>query len=325
MRPPSVGALVRDLDRPERAEAAARALLAREDARGAWAEVLDRWLDGALAQPLDRASLASVLDTWPSAPERAERAVELLPYLPAHRRRTFVPEWALAWERGERWASEALASAPMIELARFTSSSPRFAGVIPLGQGDERERRRLLPWLEARFPEVAASMRERQIDEPPPPPEEPTTLEGWLAEATEHRGRRATRAVGRIARVGAVEPLITLAAHRDATVRHAVLRHLRRLAPRERYLDIALSMLARERQPELRRRLVAVLGHAHHTPALALLTELVHDRDPRVRRTVREVLVAMGPLARSALLRARSEARPDRREAYEELLGALDT
>ncbi|MCA9613865.1 MAG: hypothetical protein KC586_14010 [Myxococcales bacterium] len=298
------------------AAVAAAEVLASDDLSALRPQALKRFLDGAFS-PLGAftrgarvwMALAETLRAWPSDPARAERALTLVPHLPPHRRRAFAPAWLEAWERGEAWAARALARLPDAERYALVEarleSEPALANVSRLGAVPELARER---WPDLFAPEPSR----------PAPEREPETLFEWEVEARTHRGRRALRAVRELESRGAIDTLDGLLLHADKTVRRAALRSLRKLAPRETYLGKAEQMLEVERDVELRRTLIRVLGHAAH--ALPRVADLAFDRNEKVARTARDALVAAGEPARSILVGMRRHIRPDRRATLDALL-----
>ncbi|MBX3246604.1 MAG: HEAT repeat domain-containing protein [Myxococcales bacterium] len=314
-RAPSPERVARWLRDPVRAAEAALQVLARADLRSLLPEVLSLHLDGALALHTPE-KLGPILREWPSDAERAARAVTLLASVPAHRRRAFAPGWLEAWTRGEAWASDALASLAASErvalVADRVAHEPGLADVLALGVTSNVDRLRLASFLGASSAAHAGDQETK-----------PTSVEEWLDEARRRRGRHAARAVRALADAKAIDALVELASHADAHVRRAALRHLRKLAPKERYYEVATATLEGEPRAELRRTLVRSLGHARHRAALPRIVELVLDPDASVARAARDALIAVGEPARALVIKARARARPDRRAAYDDLVAKL--
>jgi hypothetical protein len=160
---------------------------------------------------------------------------------------------------------------------------------------------------------------------PPPPPSpltDPGTLRERLHDADPEAIRHALTDMSQAPGPDWPELLDQLVDHPSARVRLHAHRLLRASGERERYLAATLRLLD-DPQQDIQRMAMRSLAHAGHAPAvLPLVERLVRDRDP-LHREVIAALRRLGPLARGALLHARSRARPDRRHHHDELLAAI--
>jgi hypothetical protein len=111
---------------------------------------------------------------------------------------------------------------------------------------------------------------------------------------------------------------------RRARIRSAALRALRTVAPRERSLQAAASVLGIETRSDVILQLLASVAHGRYEPGLPAVLEYLGHRDNKVRTGARDSLLAWGPELIPALRRAAPKARPDRRRAITELIEQLE-
>lgn len=319
-------------DDPKERSRAAGFLLEWADVPDAATRVLAAYLERPFPLGSEQlAQIAAVLERWPES----EHADELVGYLDHRQRRVFMRGWVEAWEGGKAWpeplirrCQEALlpiawerARGGDYRLARFV----RFDGSLSV-----EAYARL---VEEHAPEEAEHLRR----EPPPEPsaDEPLdpindagfeALVDLLRDAALAPGL-AVRAVHALSRHGeqAIEPLDAHVTDPRPAVRSAALRALRRVAPGDRYLEAAFRVLHMETRRDVVLSLFKTLAHGRHAPALPKIVERLWHRDPRIRRTARDALLAWGHDALPDLHRIASKARPDRRRTIADVIDTIES
>lgn len=304
---------------------AARRLLDDQAMRSAWPQVLERYLDGAL--PLgNEATLAEFLLAWPSDPVRAERAAELVGFVPPHRRRAWIPAWLDGWSQDDAASRRALARVAREDIVaalaeRRALDDERWFRVLDLCSVADTE---LAGLLDERLAteHVLFTPEDRSDEAEEDPLVEVHSVPALQAFVKAHRGQEAARAVGRLGQHGeeGIDALVVATKHADSLVRTVALRWLRRAAPEATRLDAALVMLRVERHKDLRRQLVRTVAHGRHEPAYPLLVELLFAKENTVAQATEEALLRLGPAIVPALHKAMPRTRPDRRGTLEALL-----
>lgn len=110
--------------------------------------------------------------------------------------------------------------------------------------------------------------------------------------------------------------------HPSPRVRLHAHRLLRASGEREAYLRCTCRLLDDD-SADIQRMAIRALSHGGYEPAVPGLVErLARDHDP-LHAEVVAALRRLGPLARDALVRGRSRARPDRRARHDELLADI--
>ncbi|MCH9685829.1 MAG: hypothetical protein K0V04_30630, partial [Deltaproteobacteria bacterium] len=294
-----------------------------------------------LDAPRHHATLARQHDTWPAEQQAAERALQLVGLCTPHQRRAFVRHWAEAWEAGSTTADAWLRRASETQLASLVDRR--------LAQGDTRLAQLLRPhggltirtllqrWGD-RYPQALAHLRAPPPTSEAPPesndaqdPEDP--IDGkdvaQLVTLIDTKGVArglAVRAVHALARHGerGAAPLDRLVTDRRPPVRSAALRALRKVASRELTMAATARVMGMETRSDVIVQLMRSLGHGRHAPALPTLIERLDHRDPRVRQTAHDAVLAWGPEVLPALRRAWKRVRPDRRPALALLVDELE-
>ena len=304
-----------------------------------WAEVPDaasRVLEAFLERPFplrseQLAQVAAALERWP----RVEHAEQLVRYLDHRQRRVFVREWVEAWEAGEAWPEPLIRRCPeaLLPIAweRARANDHRLARFVRLDGSLAVEAYARL--VREQAPEEAEHLRREEpeapaADEPLDPINDASfeELVELLRDATLAPGL-AVRAVHALSRTGepAIEPLDAHVTDPRPPVRSAALRALRRVAPGERYLEAAYRVLHMETRRDVVLSLFKTLAHGRHAPALPKITERLWHREPRIRRTARDALLAWGHEALPDLRRIANKARPDRRRTITEVIDAIES
>jgi hypothetical protein len=332
-------------------ERAAALILAWPDARmidDGWRPVLDAYLAGRIELGPHRSALAQLLDAWPDHADARAQAAELIPSLDRHQLRRMLPIWIDAWERGEPHADEVLRRVeqelliPFVR-ARIERGDTRLLRVLRRSQSIAL--RTLVEQVRERAPDEVAHLLD---DRPDSEVSSPATAElhdpiaGLSLDALVAMIRErsvdvglAVRAIHAIAKLSArpdtridergIDVLEQFSLDRRARIRSAALRALRTVAPRERSLQAATSVLAIETRSDVILQLVASIAHGRHEPGLAAVLEVLGHRDNKLRTAAREALLAWGPDLLPALRRAAPKARPDRRRAIAELIEQLES
>ena len=286
-------------------------------------------------------------------PTRLTRLAALLTWIAPEDRSEHTPLLLHWWTHGPDAARQDLTSAlrqlgPMRLLPLIEPHLRAGAwGHAALLTGDITSSPAWLALLDQAPPDLAASLRARTVPAPlgpqdqhtrtlaaltdllhplpPPPPSpltDPDTLRERLHDADPEAIRHALTDMSQAPGPDWPELLDQLVDHPSARVRLHAHRLLRASGERERYLAATLRLLD-DPQQDIQRMAMRSLAHAGHVPAvLPLVERLVRDRDP-LHREVIAALRRLGPLARGALLHARSRARPDRRHHHDELLAAI--
>lgn len=313
---------------------AARFLLEWADVPDAASQVLASFLERPF--PLgseQRAQIAAVLERWPD--DGREHAELLVGDLSPRQRRTFMRGWVEAWEAGEAWpealirrCSEALlpiawerARAGDYRLARFVHldgslSVEAYARLVEEHAPEEAEHLRREPQPESPVDEPLDPINDASFDKLVELLNDPSLAPGL-----------AVRAVHALSRTGepAIEPLDAHVTDPRPAVRSAALRALRRVAPGERYLEAAYRVLHMETRRDVVLSLFKTLAHGRHAPALPKIVERLWHREPRIRRTARDALLAWGHEALPNLRRIANKARPDHRRTITEVIDAIES
>lgn len=330
-------ATLRAGDEQERARAASR-LLEWADARPAWPQVLDAWLEGQVTlAPSFHRTLASQLTRWPERPTARRHALLLVPYLSPSRRREFVRGWALAWLAGDGSLAEPLqatAEEELLPLVWAAAERGDYRLARLLRPGRSAALRLLVADIAARSPAdvehlivagPTAAADDTADPEDPIAGQGPEELFALIADRSVAKGL-AVRAVHALVahRERGVAPLESLVVDPRPQVRSAALRALRQVGSRAQSLDAAARALAMETRPDIVLQLMRSLGHGRHEPSLPALLERLEHREPRIRAGAQEAIRAWGPEVVPALRRAARHARPDRRPAYLTLIAELE-
>ncbi len=340
-------------DPHERSLAAAR-ILAWPDARhvdDAWARVLAAYLAGEVQ--LDATSLSTLartLEAWPTDARAAvwSRARALIPGFDTQQRRSFLPAWIAAWERGEAGAEALLRSLDEDLLlpeasARMELGDPSLFRLLaaklvadpttPLRPS--LAMRSAIELVGARAPDEVAALLERLHAAEPAQakplvdPIAERSLDDLVAlirdrKVDEGLAVRAIHALTRFEERGAdaIEPF-TL--DRRPKLRSAALRALRRVAPRERSLAASVALLEVETRRDVIVSLIASIAHGHYEPGLPRLLGYLVDTDAKLRDAAEQALLAWGSAIVPELHRAARKARPDRRPIFERMLATLES
>lgn len=285
-------------------------------------ERLDRFLDGEKTPRRELPRLASALLTWPADPAPAERALLLLPHVPLSRRREWMPQWSSQFEAGDRVAARALNTLPEEEL--LAASELLGERALRALHAMPRDRRVAQAMRAAVLGEVVEPPSSLPVETTVDPLEGLDDAESLLAYAMGARDRDASRAVGRLGAMGAVDALVTLTDHRDPNPRTVAFRWLRKTISKTHYLDLALAHVAQESDVHLRRQLLRSLAHRAHEPAFPTLVALALDSDNRVAREAKEGIQRLGAQILPTLDHAIARERPDRARRLRALRTSLD-
>ena len=301
--------------------------------------ILDAFLRGhvTLSDAHQRA-VAPLLRTWPTDEDARNRAVGLLYSVPHHHRRALVSSWLDAWISGDapaepRPTSHGHSLLPAIALQRAIEGDPRMLTL--LGPSNSLATRTIIEALEERYPEEVDPLRHQPPEDDTPThdgdPDDPLAgrdLDGLVALIGEKGVDKglAVRAVHALTEHGerSIMRLDALVTDRRPPVRSAALRALRKVAPREVTLPATARALAMETRKDVIGQLMRSLGHGKYEPALTTMLEYLDHREPTVRKTAHEAIVAYGPDIVPTLRRLGRRARPDRRRTIEAVMTELE-
>ena len=321
----------------DRTRAAAR-ILAWEDARAAWGDVLESFLAGDVElEPSQRAKVASCLGAWPD-PSRHGRALLLVPHLSTAQVRGFLPQWLAEWRSGSGEAEltlRALGNEPLLAWAYECAKDGDFRGARLLVRDASLALAAIVELGKAHAPKEIAHLLpplpEDRASRPSGDPQDPVAgqdFEALVRLATDRHTERglAVRAVHALGHHGeaAAAPLARLALDRRPEVRSAALRVLKTVSSREEALRVATEVLAMETRVDVVLSLMASLGHGRHGEALPLLVTHLTGPSVRLQGGARDALRAWGREAIPLLRRAARRARPDRRRRIEAVLRELE-
>lgn len=281
---------------------------------------LERVLGGRAPLPADPATLQRLADElmeWPTGEAERRRALSLVRHLPLHRLRRFLDEWFEDALQGSEEALAVLRHVPREELL----AHPRFAkdAAELAAKSVVRDLRLARIMWEHRVGPVELEAPDAE-PEPIDPLDEVEGADALLVYARKARGREASRAVGRLGKLGALAHLRRALDHKDSNPRTVALRWLRRLLTRDEYLALTLALLGEERDPHLRRSLLRGVARRGHTNAYPQIVALVLDSDPRIAREAIEAVHRIGEAIRPHVEHAIAHERPDRARKLRELL-----
>ncbi len=134
--------------------------------------------------------------------------------------------------------------------------------------------------------------------------------------------RSALKELARVPDGEVIERFKELTQHRRPRVRSLAWRCLRKTADRRTYLQTACAFLDDDR-PEVQRSAIRVVCHARYRPAIRTVVALLLHKSPQVEHASAEGLLLFGRLALPALIRARQQARPDRKQIYQGIISAI--
>jgi len=299
-------------------------------------------------------TLARTLEAWPTDARAAvwSRARALIPGFDTQQRRSFLPAWIAAWERGEAGAEALLRSLDEDLLlpeasARMELGDPSLFRLLaaklvadpttPLRPS--LAMRSAIERVGARWPDEVAGLLERlHSAEHAAEHAQAKSLVDPIAERSLDdlvaliRDRKvdeglAVRAIHALTQfedrgADAIEPF-TL--DRRPKLRSAALRALRRVAPRERSLAASVALLELETRRDVIVSLIASIAHGHYEPGLPRLLGYLVDTDAKLRDAAEQALLAWGSAIVPELHRAARKARPDRRPIFDRLIATLES
>ena len=274
---------------------------------------LHAFLSGKTALPHDpraREELAEALQEWPADERESRRALGLIPHLPLHRVRSWLPRWVERAEAGDEAALRLVEAVPSEELLAHAALSADQVSAL-VSRTLPRDARLTRTMRSARLGEMDVAPAPKEPD-PVDPLDEVVGADALLEYALSARGREASRAIGRLGGLGAREHLLRLVDHPDSNPRTVALRWLRKLLDRDAYLALALERLGEERDAHLRRSLLRGVAHRRHRPSYPTLVALMLDRDRRIAREAAEAVRRLGSAIQGELDRAMAHERPDR-------------
>jgi hypothetical protein len=320
---------------------AAQKLLQWDDAQHIWPQILDYYLTDEIditnCEQLTK--LASKLHQWPQDPYCYSKAQRLIPRLSLIQQRRFAPIWINAWLSGESTVEPFLRSLTYDLLFALVARHVQHGEhrLLRLLRNDHSMALRLLVESVAiKAPQEiqhlitqpaelqcqSANSERLSID-----PLFGKNLEQLVALIADQDGKiglavRAIRALTAFADL-AIEHLEQFAVDKRPQIRSAALRTLRKIAPKDRYLQATHQALKIEHRRDIIRQLLASLGHARYQPAIDDILKMLEHRDTNLHKAAENAVIAWGHDLAPQIQYAMRRSRPDRRHLYQSIMAKI--